>query len=66
MKKILKGSVIITEGAKYWVIEHKKKFIKVLNEDNKEMHVSESVAEADGTVIKGGGDAMDIIKEIWY
>ena len=65
MKKILKGSVIISEQEeKFWVIDHIKGFIKTLNERGFEQNISESVAER-GTVI-AGSDAMEIIKSVWY
>jgi hypothetical protein len=65
MKKILKGSVVISAGGdKFWVIEHKKGFIKVLNEAGKEQYVSEATASTGA--IMDGSDAMDIIREVWY
>jgi hypothetical protein len=65
MKKILKGSVIKDSGGGYhWVVEHRKGFIKCLEENGRETHVGESTAQ-DGDVIDGA-EAMDIIRRIWY
>jgi hypothetical protein len=65
VKKILKGSVLITEqGEHFWVIEHIKGFIKALNESGKEQNVAESVAQ--NADIIPGKDAMATIKEYWY
>ena len=65
MKKILKGSVIITaQNEHYWVVEHKKGVIKVLNEGGLKQNLSESSA-SDSRIIDGK-DAMEIIKRFWY
>ena len=65
MNKIHSHSVITTpEGSNYLVIEHRKKFIKTLNEGGMEMFISES--EAERSTIRDGGEAMDVIKKFWY
>ncbi len=65
MKKIQSHSVITTpEGANYLVVEHRKKFIKTLNEVGLEMFISES--EAERSTVRDGSDAMDVIKRFWY
>ena len=65
MKKILKGSVVETEeGVYFWVVDHRKGFIKALNMNGKEEFVGEAMC-AKGSVYTGEA-AMEIVKKVFY